>query len=90
MYLGNNFKDLVTPDNVKGLNMKYETGLNGYEYGSFVDYNIDICDIWIYKYLQIFTNLQILIINSKFTNLQIQKLKKFNLINFNLIIFTNI
>ena len=75
---------------MKGLNMKYETGFNGYEYGSFVDYNIDICDIRIYKYLQIFTNLQILIINSKFTNLQIQKLKKINLINFNLIIFTNI
>lgn len=67
-----------------------KTGLYGYEYDSFVDYNIDICGILIYKYSQIFTNLKILIINSKFTNLQIQKLKKFNLINFNLIIFTNI
>ena len=46
-----------------------KSGLNGYEYDSFVDHNIDICGILIYKYLQIFTNSQILKINSKFTNL---------------------
>ena len=52
-----------------------KTGLYGYEYDSFVDYNIDICGVLIYKYSQIFTTLKILIINSKFTNLQIEKFK---------------
>ena len=66
MHLDNNSKDLT---------IWKKTGLYGYEYDSFVDYNIDICGILIYKYSQIFTNLKILIINSKFTNLQIEKFK---------------